>query len=257
MARVQKYALVIDGPKHPEFNKEQLVKETERIRDLIYARFGERIEIAKPSVNLEEKKIDFTVETSSITAQEAQEIVDYVAGYQKCTMLFSKTNIHEMALKGDVHGLIRALEQCDDYDIVTQGIQALADFPDSPQAIDMLIRLSRRAHNVYREYEIGALGRIGGEKVSIALLPLLDDPEFSIRQKAIATLGKCRARAAVPRLIQSLQEDTDECTHAGMALAQIGDASAIPAIKKRLKHERSKYRRLCFKRAINALRTKK
>ncbi len=169
---------------------------------------------------------------------------------------FGKPNIKKLAVRGDVKGLIRALERYDDYDIVTEAIPALADFPDSPEAVDMILLLSRRGHEVYREKAIGALGRIGGDKVVKALLPLLDDPEFGIRQAVIATLGRCRAKAAVSRLVQSLNENNDECTHAAEALVQIGAVSAIPALQVRLQHEKSDYRQGCFQRAISSLQAR-
>jgi len=144
-----------------------------------------------------------------------------------------KPNMHQLALRGDVAGIIDALENYDDYEILQRGISALGDFADSPEAVEMLIRLARRAHNVHRKTAIGTLGRIGGDKVIDALLPLLDDPDFTIRQAVIAVMGRCRARAAVPRLIQSLAERNDERGNAAQALEQIADEAALAALKER------------------------
>lgn len=176
-----------------------------------------------------------------------------------------KPNIQRLALKGDVLALVKALETTDDYGIVTEAIPALADFPQSPEAVDVLVRMACRGHNVYREDAIGALGRMYAsqatenpdrKKIAGTLLKLLDDPEFGIRQEAIATLGRCQIKEAVPRLIRSLAENNDECTHAAEALGQIGDASALAPIEARLKVEESDYRQGCFRRAIGALQAK-
>jgi HEAT repeat protein len=166
---------------------------------------------------------------------------------------FGKPNIQKLALKGDVKGLIRALERYDDYDIVTEAIPALADFPESPEAVAMLLKMARRSHEVFRRDAIKALSRVGGDKVIAELIKHMDDGEFGIRQEAIAALGRLRAKAAVSRLILSLNENNDECTHSAEALTQIGDPAAIPALRKRLSTEKSDYRQGCFRTAISAL----
>ena len=164
-----------------------------------------------------------------------------------------KPNIQRLAMAGNVRRLVRAIERYDDYDIVTEAITALADFPDHQEAVDALIRMACRGHEVFRQDAIGALGRIGGEKVIDRLIKLLDDPEFSIRQETIASLGRCKARQAVPRLLQSLGQNNDERLHAAEALGAIGDRSAVPALQMAAEQEEKAHCRAHFERAIEAI----
>ncbi len=81
-----------------------------------------------------------------------------------------------------------------------------------------------------------ALGRIGGERVVDAVLELIKDKDEDIRRAAIEILNTCRDKRAVDELIKATaDEDWWVSERAADALAEIGDAKALPAIYTLLK----------------------
>lgn len=81
-----------------------------------------------------------------------------------------------------------------------------------------------------------ALGRIGGERVVDAVLELIRDKDEDIRRAAIEILNTCRDKRAVNELIKATADDDWWVSErAADALAEIGDAKALPAIFAMLK----------------------
>jgi serine/threonine-protein kinase len=76
-----------------------------------------------------------------------------------------------------------------------------------------------------------ALARIGGDRVVNAVLELIKDKDEEIRRTAIEILNTCNAPHAVEHLIEATaDEDWWVSERAADALAQMGDASAVPAL---------------------------
>lgn len=74
----------------------------------------------------------------------------------------------------------------------------------------------------------------------------VNSKNVTARSNAVETLGKMRYKAAVPYLIQCLNEKESDISvnvAAMNALVEIGDESAIPQIKKRLRHKNVHFRR--------------
>jgi serine/threonine-protein kinase len=78
-----------------------------------------------------------------------------------------------------------------------------------------------------------ALARIGGPRVVQAVLDLIKDKDENIRRAAIEILNMCRDKSAVEHLIVALDDkDWWVSERAADALAEIGDAKALPALLK-------------------------
>jgi hypothetical protein len=74
----------------------------------------------------------------------------------------------------------------------------------------------------------------------------VNSKNVTARSNAVETVGKMRNKAAVPYLIQCLNEKESDISvnvAAMNALVEIGDKSAIPHIRKRLKHKNVHFRR--------------
>ena len=63
-------------------------------------------------------------------------------------------------------------------------------------------RLNHSAVEV-RAAAAGALGRIGGDQATEALISALGDVDLGVRRLAVNALGAMRAKAAVPRLVEA------------------------------------------------------
>ena len=78
---------------------------------------------------------------------------------------------------------------------------------------------------------------------------------YRVRVQAATTLGRLRAKVAVPALANALEDDNDLVViSAATALQQIGDFSVVPALERALKHSRASAVRSQLESTIRVLK---
>ena len=104
----------------------------------------------------------------------------------------------------------------------------------------------------YRAVE--AIGQIGGKAALPALLQALDDDNWSVgRQNIVEAIGNVVGDAALPALLQALEhEDQFVRQYAAEAIGQIGGDAALPALLQALEHE-DQFVRQCAAEAIGQI----
>ena len=126
--------------------------------------------------------------------------------------------------------------------IAIRVITSLGDDSAVPPLLDLLKTGTKEVRAVVCLW-IGKMHLARPSVVTDALLPLIEDPDALTRFGAITSLGAFRERRAVPRLLQMIQEPFDQKSAvfgirpqamALIALGEIGDPSAIPALAKLL-----------------------
>ncbi|MFL5320469.1 MAG: HEAT repeat domain-containing protein [Myxococcaceae bacterium] len=97
------------------------------------------------------------------------------------------------------------------------------------------------AANTMNKEITAALGAIGDPKVEPTLLKLLNSKDAYTRIEAINALGAMKSKAAVPKLVDIVQDDNGEpfiAKKAIQALGDIGDATSVPVLTKMMFKER-------------------
>lgn len=110
--------------------------------------------------------------------------------------LFGRPNIGKLKDRGDINGLLKAL----DY----------------------------RKNETTRYDAVKALGEIGETSVVDLLLQLLEDNDFEKKDVIITALGDIGDEQAAPRLLEEKSADTKDSIAVLSLLEKIGDRKALP-----------------------------
>ncbi len=106
---------------------------------------------------------------------------------------------------------------------------------DCPGAIERLaVTLSHPDARV-RKATVMAMAKIGGSEAGMRLLSAFEDPDGDVREAAALAVGHLRVARAVRPLLELLDKERDDELQiiVLVALGQIGDPVAVPAIEKR------------------------
>ncbi len=115
---------------------------------------------------------------------------------------------------------------------------------DSDQANHAIARRLQDEHAEVRAMAAKAYAERRGSEAIDDLIPMLSDPETSVRQAVLLALGQLQAARAVPEMITAADVDTTEF-EALTALAAIADARALPQYLRGLKHRNQTLRDAC------------
>jgi len=110
---------------------------------------------------------------------------------------------------------------------------------EDPSAVSLVLPLLKNPNHTVRAEAIMVLRYISKNKdVGALVAPLLDDPEMQVRYEAIWTLGSRPNKNFIPRLRQFLDsKNAHEVGAAITALATAGDRASAPRIIELLRHE--------------------
>jgi HEAT repeat protein len=105
-------------------------------------------------------------------------------------------------------------------------------FADEDSALPALIRALKDESWMVREEAAQTIGKLRGKPATDQLISLLDDAFWQVRLKAVRSLGLLKATEAVmPIAGQLLHEVGNLRKEAVIALGEIGDPAAIPALE--------------------------
>jgi HEAT repeat protein len=113
-----------------------------------------------------------------------------------------------------------------------------------PRAVDGLTKALRDQDHLVRAAAANALGKIGG--ATAALLPLLKDAQWGVRQATVEALARMREIEAVPSLLPLLKDkDKDVRCATAEALGQMRDERALQTLIECLADAQSDVRSAC------------
>lgn len=142
------------------------------------------------------------------------------------------------AAAGQLAALIAAQETSPQ--LVVMCLEAI-DQLDTTDANDAIARRLKDKHAEVRAVAAKVYAGRRGVEVVDALLPLLKDPETSVRQATLLALGQIRATTAVPEMILAVSDEATEF-EALTALATIADPRALPQYLQGLAHRNQSLR---------------
>ena len=147
-----------------------------------------------------------------------------------------KNRIEEMEERGDVDGLIHALND-DAENVRREAVMALERIGDT-RATEPLIQTLQDPDKTIQEEVITALGRIQDKKAVPPLIQTLNNQHIGIRWRAAEALGKIGDPQATEPLIQTLQ-DPDKTIQEEVitALGRIQDKKAVPPLIQTLNNQ--------------------
>lgn len=125
----------------------------------------------------------------------------------------SKPDIEDLKEKGNVEGLIKALQykkestEYGDYEVRSDAAEALGNFEEE-KVIKALIHAFKDVEDV-RFYVARDLGKFGGSAVPF-LIDALEDPDADIRRYAAWMLGNIGDERAIPHLTGALKDPDEE-----------------------------------------------
>ena len=158
--------------------------------------------------------------------------------------LAAAESLEKMADPRCVPALVRVLHD-ENPTVISVTIRVICVLGDD-SAVPPLIELLKTGDNEVRAAVCLWIGKMRLARPSVvgdAMLPLIEDPDVRVQFGAVAALGACREKRAVPRLLQMIQEPPDPESAdswfrpqamALIALGEIGDPSAIPPLAKLL-----------------------
>ena len=118
-----------------------------------------------------------------------------------------------------------------DRSLVMRAVDALVKMR-SPAAADSIALLLGRPDSWIRIAAAHAMGELGGPKAVDRLVAVLDDTSYSVVDAALVGLGRLRAVSAYDRIVPLLESDIPHVRkHAAMALGELGDRRAVPAVR--------------------------
>lgn len=136
-----------------------------------------------------------------------------------------KPNIQKLKARGDVQGLIKALNYEKDKTVCRDAALALGQIGDE-RAVEPLIDALKEGDRLMRRTAALALGEIGDERAVETLTDALKDSDKEARQAGAEALGKIGDSRVVEPLIEALKDKSlDEV--AARALGQVGDERAV------------------------------
>jgi len=125
----------------------------------------------------------------------------------------SKPDIEDLKEKGDVEGLIKALQykkestEYEDYEVRRDAAEALGDFEEE-KVIKALTHAFKDVEDV-RFHVARNLGKFGKTAVPF-LIETLQDPDESMRRDAAWMLGNIGDERAIPPLTEALKDKDEE-----------------------------------------------
>jgi len=135
-----------------------------------------------------------------------------------------KPNVEKLKAKGDVKGLVKALEYYKDSKVRPEAADALVKL--GTPAVEPLVAALKESDKDAGRCAAEALGKIGDVRAVEPLIAALKDSEMI--EAAADALGKIDGARAVEPLIAALKDSDDHVRWAAAkALAEIGDASAV------------------------------
>jgi len=104
----------------------------------------------------------------------------------------------------------------------------------SPQAVQLLIGVSRHSDERVREAALLGLAELGGREVSRPAMPALKDESVLVRMAAAKAIASAGDVGATTVLIRRLEQEADEGVLAALlkAIAQLGAKEALPILAK-------------------------
>lgn len=159
-------------------------------------------------------------------------------------MRLFKPNVKKMQKKGNIKGLLKAVDDKDSQ-IAYTAAKALGQIGDAGTARALIPKLENGNRLYLDEEAVGfvmttgnivatAIGEIGSHDIVPDLLTLLNHPDSSgkMRSGIVNALGKLKSRDALSHLVQGLQDPEEIVQRACVnALGKIGDREAIPALR--------------------------
>lgn len=114
-------------------------------------------------------------------------------------------NIKRLKKKGDIEGLIQALDNNNEAGEAAFNALVQIGEPAVSKIIDALGHSERWSRNK----AIQILGKIGSDQAKEALLMLLDDDDSDIREEAVQSLGAFQDKKLTDLFVQALKDDQD------------------------------------------------
>jgi len=105
---------------------------------------------------------------------------------------------------------------------------------DNPGGLDALMTLAKDSNAEVRSHAINGLGQLEDLRALGALVTALKDPNAEVRQHAADAIGQLDGVEKAPGALIDLLADADKDVrhNAAHTLGHIGDAAAVPALKK-------------------------
>ena len=140
-----------------------------------------------------------------------------------------KPNVEKLLAKGDINGLIKALND-GDAGLRYRAATALGEFDD-----DIVVQALKEAlydeHLVVRYSSADSLAKIGAQSAVTDLRRALKDKQWIMRKKAALALGKIGDESSVDVLVNTLRDEDEEVRKAAVvALQNIGGTTAVQAL---------------------------
>ena len=120
--------------------------------------------------------------------------------------------------------------------VVRNGV-AVIGVVGGPSAIEPLTASLANEHAGVRRETVRSLAKIGGENAGLLVSSMLGDSDGKVRAAAARALSALKVERAYKQLVGILEEGDEEAVIEQVlrALGALGDASAVPAIEKRMK----------------------
>ena len=120
--------------------------------------------------------------------------------------------------------------------VVRNGVAVLG-VVGGPDAIEQLTSSLANEHAGVRRETVRSLAKIGGENAGLLVPGMLGDSDPDVRAEAARAVSALKVERAYKPLIEILKKGDEEevIQQVLRALGGLGDASAVPAIEKRLK----------------------
>ena len=136
--------------------------------------------------------------------------------------MFGQPNIAKLRARGDVSGLMKAMDSRDS-SVVVQAIEALGELNSREAAVGLAVKTSSRDQEIRQAAE-RVFARWGSSPVD-ACITALGDPNMTARFVAAAALGEFGDPSAIDSLISALEDGSplvrDRARH---SLTQLGHA---------------------------------
>jgi len=146
-----------------------------------------------------------------------------------------------------------ALLHADDVSLVMRALDALGKMK-SAAATDSIAALLNHPNSWVRIGASHALGETGGPEAVEHLLIALKDTTYSVVNAALVGLGRLRATEAYEQIMGLTgNENSHIRKHAAMALAELGDRRAIPAVRGLVEGDADAGVRFMAKKALQKL----